>query len=346
MSSSAITWRQELFFKSHSQLQTLIPFLHSQGIKRVNIPNKNEADQLLDSVKTLISAGILDICVHYSIKNQPKAGGPRSHHSPKAAVTEGHKQFMKFMRDLKDIEKEAMQLGLNMGTLNAAQQVPQLSILLVSGGGKKKAYNTVSALQETQKEIFMPDVLKATSEPALSRGVYQHQHSTLAVPSGCRPKRGRTELLERPEVKSHAIERSTEPGCCFNASGLMSTISKPFVPILVAFNPYLPDPEDLQKEYNRLKQKLNSGVPTGIYLQCGTDIAALEKGLQHIREALTGSSSASPTSLPVIGSVLVPTKRLLAQMKFRPWNGVFLSDRKVCTSTYAFDMMFQYLCAT
>ena len=26
------------------------------------------------------------------------------------------------------------------------------------------------------------------------------------------------------------------------------------------------------------------------------------------------------------GSVFLPSRKLLAQMKFRPWNGVFLSD--------------------
>lgn len=28
----------------------------------------------------------------------------------------------------------------------------------------------------------------------------------------------------------------------------------------------------------------------------------------------------------MVGSVLLPSPRLLAQFKFRPWNGVFLSD--------------------
>lgn len=29
----------------------------------------------------------------------------------------------------------------------------------------------------------------------------------------------------------------------------------------------------------------------------------------------------------LLGSVLLPTPRLLAQMRFRPWNGVFLSEQ-------------------
>jgi cellobiose-specific phosphotransferase system component IIA len=267
MSPSVIPWRQELFFKSHSQLQAIIPFLNSRSVKRVNIPNKNEADQLLDSVKALVSAGILDICVHYSIKNQPKeAGGPRRHYNPKTAVSEGHRQFMKFIRDLRDIEREAVKSGLDTGTTaQPAQQVPQLSILLVSGGGKKKAYNTVSALQEAQKELLKPDV--ETSEPTLSTAAAQQHQQQHSVPTGL--KRTRSELLERPVIKSQDLPTNTMPAKIRNdAQVSTAAISGPcLIPILVAFNPYLPDPEDLQQEYQRLEQKLHSGVPTGVYLQ-------------------------------------------------------------------------------
>lgn len=41
------------------------------------------------------------------------------------------------------------------------------------------------------------------------------------------------------------------------------------------------------------------------------------------------ASSGNPTKrIQVYGSVLVPSKKLLAQMKFRPWGGVFL--RRAC----------------
>ena len=70
----------------------------------------------------------------------------------------------------------------------------------------------------------------------------------------------------------------------------------------------------------------------------GTDLEALERGLQHIAslraesEYGSGGRISTAQQLPdpqppllVLGSILVPSKKLLAQMRFRPWGGVFLS---------------------
>lgn len=56
---------------------------------------------------------------------------------------------------------------------------------------------------------------------------------------------------------------------------------------------------------------------TDIWLQYGSDLSALEEGLAFVR---------SVTDLPVVGSCFLPSKQLLARMKFRPWNGVYLSS--------------------
>ena len=73
----------------------------------------------------------------------------------------------------------------------------------------------------------------------------------------------------------------------------------------------------------------------------GTDTAALEAGLDYLEKtaaavaADTGTNFAigsgsieddTSVKLEIYGSVFIPSKRLLAQMKFRPWNGVFLSE--------------------
>lgn len=76
-----------------------------------------------------------------------------------------------------------------------------------------------------------------------------------------------------------------------------------------------------------------------VWSQVGTDLEALERGLQHIASLRAkierepgsrgGISAAPPSPRPallVLGSVLVPSKKLLAQMRFRPWGGVFLSS--------------------
>ena len=71
----------------------------------------------------------------------------------------------------------------------------------------------------------------------------------------------------------------------------------------------------------------------------GTDLEALERGLQHIaalraesereygsRGGISAAQRPDPQPpLLVLGSILVPSKKLLAQMRFRPWGGVFLS---------------------
>lgn len=88
----------------------------------------------------------------------------------------------------------------------------------------------------------------------------------------------------------------------------------------VAFNPYFPDAPLRNEERARLRAKVNTGVVSSVWLQFGSDPNALRNGLEFLRETLQG------TDVRVVGSVFVPSRKLLAQMKFRPWNGVFLSE--------------------
>lgn len=68
---AAAHWRLELFCKSADQLATLCTFFTANGITRVNIPNKQPEDDLLGTTQKLRSLGI-DVCVHYSFKQQYK----------------------------------------------------------------------------------------------------------------------------------------------------------------------------------------------------------------------------------------------------------------------------------
>jgi len=88
--------------------------------------------------------------------------------------------------------------------------------------------------------------------------------------------------------------------------------------IAVAYNPYFPSRQDREEENRRLIEKLATGSVSKIYLQFGTDINSLQKGLEFIRKN-------SKSDVTVAGSIFLPTKKLIAQQKFRPWNGVFLS---------------------
>jgi hypothetical protein len=105
------------------------------------------------------------------------------------------------------------------------------------------------------------------------------------------------------------------------------------VNIAVAFNPYFPDDKNRSVEVDRLSAKLATGMVSTIYLQFGSDTSLLKEGLIAINKALEsyGASDdklkrANFKEVKVIGSVMIPSKQLLARMKFRPWNGVYLSE--------------------
>jgi len=90
----------------------------------------------------------------------------------------------------------------------------------------------------------------------------------------------------------------------------------------VAFNPFFPERTDRERERARLRLKLGTGRVSSVWLQLGSDVALLEEGLSFLRTLALERQ----LSIELFGSVFLPSKRLLAQMRFRPWNGVFLSE--------------------
>lgn len=112
LSAPASHWRLELFYKSHDELRNIVPFLQTNNIKRVNITNKREEDDLLGSVQVLRdSIPDVDVCCHYSLKYNHVKGQGRASLQP---------SFDKFNRFTKDMATSC-QTG---------------SVLLVSGGGE------------------------------------------------------------------------------------------------------------------------------------------------------------------------------------------------------------------
>jgi 5,10-methylenetetrahydrofolate reductase len=89
----------------------------------------------------------------------------------------------------------------------------------------------------------------------------------------------------------------------------------------VAFNPFLDDPS----EYERLVQKVSSGIVSRIYFQLGDNYLLLKKGLKFCNQNFP--------NITKFVSILTPSERLLNSLNFRQWNGVnfsksFLSDSK------------------
>lgn len=95
---------------------------------------------------------------------------------------------------------------------------------------------------------------------------------------------------------------------------------KEHLTMAAAFNPFFPSLQDLEAEKKRLVQKLDTGQVQKVYLQFGTDLQRLRSALDWLKEL----NSIHP-SFDICGSIFLPTKKLIAQQKFRPWNGVFLS---------------------
>lgn len=98
---------------------------------------------------------------------------------------------------------------------------------------------------------------------------------------------------------------------------LESTKNRKFA---VAYNPFFPDSSDRAVERRRLQAKIDSGRVSKIYLQFGTDLIRAKECLHDLRQ------SAGCRDISTCASIFLPTKQLIAQQKFRPWKGVFLSD--------------------
>jgi 5,10-methylenetetrahydrofolate reductase len=96
--------------------------------------------------------------------------------------------------------------------------------------------------------------------------------------------------------------------------------------IAVAFNPYFPDSNNRKMEIDRLHAKLNTGMVNTVYLQFGSDVNHLKEGLIALKNAIATYNTMKNSvkgreekEIKVIGSIMIPSKVLLARMKFRPW---------------------------
>ena len=120
MSSSGVPWRLELFFKSTAELQSkVIPFIRDHGIRRVNITNKGTDDPLMEWCQTiLLAVPTADVCVHHSLK----------------------------WNYIKDANQSFQKLS---SFCSAAAELKNASILLISGGGKKRKLDTVQVRRTT-----------------------------------------------------------------------------------------------------------------------------------------------------------------------------------------------------
>ena len=116
----------------------------------------------------------------------------------------------------------------------------------------------------------------------------------------------------------------------------------------IAYNPYLKNYYNICGERERVEKKFSSRLTKSIWLQFGTDIKLLEKEIKILKESiLNNSSKKDKKNVKVFGSLLIPSREFISRFKFRPWKGVFISEKYLNSldNFYAFtnDLIKVYL---
>jgi len=89
----------------------------------------------------------------------------------------------------------------------------------------------------------------------------------------------------------------------------------------IAYNPYLKKYYNNFSERDRFEKKIASGLINSIWLQFGTDIEELQNELNYLRKI------EKYQKLYIYGSLFIPSKQFIARFRFRPWKGVYISEK-------------------
>ncbi len=89
----------------------------------------------------------------------------------------------------------------------------------------------------------------------------------------------------------------------------------------IAHNPYIKKFYNDTSERERLDIKLSSGLINSIWFQYGTDIEVLQNEINYLKKVRKYEK------IELFGSLLIPSKQFIARFKFRPWKGVYISER-------------------
>ena len=108
----------------------------------------------------------------------------------------------------------------------------------------------------------------------------------------------------------------------------------------IAYNPYLKKYYEETLERENLNTKLSTGLINSIWFQYGTDIKVLQNEVNYITKV------AKHKKINLFGSLLIPSKQFIARFKFRPWKGVHISEKCLCSLDYFYeftrDLVFFY----
>ena len=113
----------------------------------------------------------------------------------------------------------------------------------------------------------------------------------------------------------------------FEVTNILDKLKDEDIKFGVAYNPYFIKNNDISLERNNLIKKINSGLVNSIWLQFGSNVQALEKEIKFIKKNIANQTNNFNNQIKIYGSILVPSKQFLARFKFRPWKGVYLSNK-------------------
>tara|TARA_B100000161_G_C33529563_1_gene405296 strand:+ start:551 stop:1348 length:798 start_codon:yes stop_codon:yes gene_type:complete len=120
----------------------------------------------------------------------------------------------------------------------------------------------------------------------------------------------------------------------FDVINVLSDIKKDQkfkVKLGIAYNPYLKKYYGVSSERERFEKKISSGSINSIWFQYGTDIEVLQNELSYIEK------SVKDEKIKLFGSLLIPSKQFMARFKFRPWKGVYISEKSLYSLDYFLD---------
>ena len=110
----------------------------------------------------------------------------------------------------------------------------------------------------------------------------------------------------------------------FNAINVLNKIKEEEnlkVKLGIAHNPYLKKYYMDTSERERCDMKISSGLINSIWFQYGTDLKVLQDEVTYLKKKLNYEK------INLFGSLLIPSKQFIARFRFRPWKGVYISDK-------------------
>ncbi len=110
----------------------------------------------------------------------------------------------------------------------------------------------------------------------------------------------------------------------FDTVDVLSSVKKEKnlkVKLGIAYNPYLKEFYNISTERERFERKISSGLINSIWFQYGTDITVIQNEVNFIKKA------AEYYDINLFGSLLIPSRQFIARFKFRPWKGVYISEK-------------------